>query len=99
MPVALDVDRSRDRPTAPGILVGFARRRRLVPQAIPRAVPGDLDDRRVVIKVPWYTQTPKDSGYTAPRVGVAAGAKSKRYPDSEGNRVYEIVNIAAYQLI
>ena len=32
---------------------------------------------------PWYSQSPEDSGYTAPRVGVAAGAKLKRYPGFE----------------
>jgi len=41
---------------------------------------------------PWYTQNPKDSGYTAPRVGVAAGAKPRRYPDSAGDWVYESPN-------
>src|ERR1700691_2014133 len=37
----------------------------------------------------WYTRSPKESGYTAPRVGVAAGAGSKRYPGFEEAWVYQ----------
>ena len=37
----------------------------------------------------WYTQTPEEFGYTAPRDGVAAGAKLKRDPGSEGAWVYK----------
>src|ERR1700676_2012360 len=46
---------------------------------------------RVKGKVGWYTQSPEESGFTAPRVGVAAGPKSKRFLGFEEAWVYYLV--------
>jgi hypothetical protein len=45
--------------------------------------------RKADVIATWYTQTPKESGYTARRVGGRRRAKSIRYPDSAGGWVYQ----------